>query len=105
MGIGVKSFSMLIVGYGIFAGKADWYSTRYYLPAYQCQPHVALEPFIVTHNLVSAITVIIQIIAMRTGHYETRPALSNISSKDLICFAIRLFAARIMAPSAVFFGL
>jgi hypothetical protein len=57
--IGVKCSLMLIVGYDIYTGKAD----LYYLIVYRYQPHVASELFWLTHNLVSALFVIIQIIS------------------------------------------
>ena len=57
---GLERSLMLIVGYDIYIGKAD----LYYLLVYRYQPHVASELFWLTHNLVSALFVIIQIISI-----------------------------------------
>jgi hypothetical protein len=58
--IGVKCSLMLIVGYHIYIGKAD----LYHLLVCRYQPHVASELFWLTHNLVSALFVVIQIISI-----------------------------------------
>jgi hypothetical protein len=61
---GAKSHSISTVGDGIFTGKAD----LYYLPVYRYQPLVASELLILTHNLVSAIIVVITKTIINTDH-------------------------------------